>query len=198
MITAFYAVSNSAAYAQTTAPMLTYVMKVDETTAATQSSATSYLQVSATGDPPTARVVTPGKAAQNIALGATPAGQTAEGAPIQCYRLVSQLLPDARELSPGMDVRGGTLSVRAGTAEVANVTVNFAARALAPELERVYVYTDPTSAARFSGSFDFVRGVLTDATLGVATAGGEPAFQARECRMTLLVPNSDAPATANI
>jgi hypothetical protein len=181
--------------AATTGVTLTYVLNIENATADASTSTTSYLRVS-TGDARTATIVTASGAPRQVALNGASTDTLSKDPALQCYALTSNLLPDAVRLSPGMQARGGELTVTAGT-QVATVPVNFAAEALAPQLERVYVYADPTAPVTFTGSIDLSGGVLVGATFAVSTAHRDRSFEARKCSIELIVPNQEQPATAD-
>jgi hypothetical protein len=192
---ALCAATTAASSAQTPDVTLTYVLNVESATANAATSTTSTLRISA-GDARTATIVAPNGAPRQVALDGATSASISKDPALQCYALVSNLLPDAMRLSPGMEARGGELTVTAGT-QAATVAVNFAAEALAPQLERVYVYADSTAPVQFAGSIDFSGGVLVAATYAVATADHDQSFQARKCTIGLVVPNQDQPQPAN-
>jgi len=194
MAVALSAASTGVSSAQTPGVTLTYVVSIDNATADATTSTTSYLRIS-TGDARTATIVTPSGTARQVALAASPDTISKDPA-LQCYGLISNLLPDAVRLSPGMQARGGDLTVTAGTV-AATVPVYFAAEALAPQLERVYVYADKAAPVEFAGSIDLSGGVLMGATFAVETADHGRASQARKCSIALVVPKQDQPETAN-
>jgi hypothetical protein len=85
--------------------------------------------------------------------------------------------------------RGGELDVTSGTTTTA-VRMNFAIEALAPELERAYVYGDATSPVGFVGTLDFAHGIIMGAAFTVSAGLTPNAIHTRKCQLSLMIPRS--------